>query len=254
MIHLPKNPFITIPVLESTMSVYYIGDSWNEFPRLIENKLGYMPYYGAGIERVWSKSTGVRQNVDITIFTIPGMVRSIQYMYGEEQYGVSDTRYWSTKFYNEFKDNPMFIDEFIKYYCGQLTSYYKEQKNLVYFIYSTGGWPYRHPYNMKYHGIDNFEERMLQWFKDSGMRYTHLDLTGQKGMCKNEIDIANKKQKMMAQKCYVGVDWKLPPVYSDDDIHPPNRAVLDNHPSLEADKIAAEHIQKYIKNEFFRKN
>tara|TARA_B100002019_G_scaffold144733_1_gene124809 strand:+ start:68 stop:778 length:711 start_codon:yes stop_codon:yes gene_type:complete len=234
------------------MNIYYIGDSWNEFPKLIEDKIGYLQFHGAGLEKVWNKSAGKRQNADITIFTIPGMVRSIQFMYGGEMGVHRNTHHWCSEFYNAFKDNPKFLDEFLEYYFGLLTSYYEEQQNLVYFIYSTGGWPYRHPYNMKYHGIDDFEERMLQWWKDSGMRYTYLDLTGQKGMCKKEIDVDDDDvREMMAEKYYYEeLDWKLPPVYSDIDIFPPNGAVLDHHPSLQADEIAAEHIKKYIKDEF----
>ena len=234
------------------MKVYYIGDSWNTFPKWIDNKLGEMKYYGGGVETIWSKSAKARQNADITVFTIPGMVRSIQFMY--DRYSKTDrrnTQHWCTEFYKTFKDNPKFLDEFLEYYFGLLTSYYEEQQNLVYFIYSTGGWPYRHPYNMEYHGIDDFEERMLQWWKDSGLRYTHLNLTGQKGMCKTEIDITNERQRKMAEQYFCGRDWDLPPVYVEDDIHPPNTGVLDHHPSSEADKIAAEHIQKYIKNEFY---
>ena len=229
------------------MKVYYIGDSWNSFPKLIENKLDYLQFHGAGLERIWEASVEKRKIADIVVFTIPGMVRSIQFM-NTERLESNDTKHWCNEFYLRFKDDSNFLNDFITYYFDLLKKYYQEQPNLVYFIYSTGGWPYKHPYNMSYHGVDNFQEQMLSKWDESDMNYTYLDLTGKPDMCEDEEDADDTIRERFAKRYYFDdLGWKLPPVYSDVDIFPPNKIVLDHHPSLKADEIASKHIQKYLK-------
>ena len=61
-------------------NIYYIGDSWNGFPKHIENKIDYLQMHGKGLEKIWQRSEHFRKNADITVLTIPGFVRSIQFM------------------------------------------------------------------------------------------------------------------------------------------------------------------------------
>ena len=52
-------------------NIYYIGDSWNEFPKHIENRVDdYLLYHGAGIEKVWQSSKGGRKNACL-LYTSP---------------------------------------------------------------------------------------------------------------------------------------------------------------------------------------
>ena len=244
-------------------NVYYIGDSWNKFSSKIKNDIAngwYLMLNGAGIEKIWHHTKDFRKQADITIFTIPGMIRSVQFMKGgikpENMPFNSDTHkgnyFWARKFYGYMKSNPNFLDEFLSYYYSLLTQYYEEQENLVYFIFNTGGWPYRHPYNMAYHGIEDFEQTMLDWFEESGMRYTYLNLQGQKGMCELEEDAPDKEFVERFGREYFDkqLGWKVPACYSDIDMYPKDTIILDHHPSHKAQEIAVQHINDYLIRNF----
>ena len=237
----------------SRISYYYIGDSWNEFAKHIDNN--YLKFNGAGLEKIWDSSRKSRSLADITVFSIPCMVRSVQFMKGGYNNVHNNTYFWSKKFYDYMISDSNFLDEFLSYYCGLLTKYYEEQKNLVYFIFNTGGFPYRHPYNMEYHGVKDFEQTMLDWFEDSGMRYTYLNLQGQKGMCRKEEDVPNEAfvERYGREYLYKTLGWNIPACYHDIDIYPKNTLILDHHPSEQAQKIGAQHIQDYIENILLQK-
>ena len=51
------------------LSYYYIGDSWNEFAKHIDNN--YLKFNGAGLEKIWDSSRKSRSLADITVFSIP---------------------------------------------------------------------------------------------------------------------------------------------------------------------------------------
>ena len=234
-------------------NIYYIGDSWNEFPKHIENRVDdYLLYHGAGIEKVWQSSKGGRKNADITVLTIPGFVRSIQFMKDIMTSSHMNTHFWCKTFYEHMQEDENFLDEYLAYYCNLLKGYYEEQKNLVYFIFNTGGWPYRHPYNMAYHGVEDFEQTMLDWFEESGMRYTYLNLQGQKGMCRKEEDAPNEDFIVRFGREYYDktLGWNVPSCYHDKDIYPSDGFITDHHPSPEAEIIAAKHIEAYLAKTF----
>ena len=97
-------------------NIYYIGDSWNEFPKHIENRVDdYLLYHGAGIEKVWQSSKGGRKNADITVLTIPGFVRSIQFMKDIMTSSHMNTHFWCKTFYEHMQEDENFLDIFLSF-------------------------------------------------------------------------------------------------------------------------------------------
>ena len=116
-------------------------------------------------------------------------------------------------------------------YLSTIKNIDRLHKNVVFFVFNVGGYPFRHPYDFG----ESFESRFIDRISADGVRITHLSFEGVAGFALNETSF-RKNQPLPRYAEFDG--WSI--------INPPNKTIYDAHPNNSASLSAAEHIQDYL--------
>ena len=134
-----------------------------------------------------------------------------------------------------------------------LFSYYKKcleeinsfHKNVVFFIFNTGGYPFRHPLDFG----STAQKEIISFLKEKKFNHLIVDYEGlpdcgrieQYGSKKDLERILNKPKSVPSYKSHIP-DWLT------NCIHPPGKIILDAHPNKDAALKAVAALEDYVEN------
>jgi hypothetical protein len=137
-------------------------------------------------------------------------------------------------------------------YKNKILEMNKLHPEIVFFLYNTGGYPLRHPFDFG----EDVDEKLIEFFKENNLKHIYLSFEGVPGYCKQEEDCDDLEYKDFVEKNMKRV-LKIKSIYRNrmnEDYwvwqHPENRIIYDPHPSKRADKIAAKTVRKYIDEKY----
>ena len=124
--------------------------------------------------------------------------------------------------------------------CMEVMAYYREvmleidklHKRVVFFVFNTAGYPFRHPTDFG----SLCEEEMIQFMKEKGLSFITLNLEGQEDMVLKEIVSMYEEE----------ISY-MPNIKTHHIIHPKGKLILDSHPNKEAIEKAARIIEAYVR-------
>ena len=225
------------------MKILVTGCSWIQAMHkqqiLRGNDFTFKSFGGQGLWRIESYLKDIQKDTfDFIFVQLPTPVRN-------EINSLS-----TTEKFNEFVDDikklgeKLAANKWLTEYKQKIIDINKIHKNIVFFLYNVGGYPFRHPYD---YGMD-IDNKMIEFFKKAKLSYIDLSFEGIAGYGKNE------------DKCDDLEFWEYyhannPKNQSDKDfkkywsiISPKNWISIDPHPNEKADKIALEVMLDYLKN------
>lgn len=157
---------------------------------------------------------------------------------------------WKDKITEEieyFKE--LATEELLNKYKNTILKINDLHPNIHFFLYNTGGYPFRHPFDF---GKD-IHEKMIKWFRYKDIKHIHLTLENKPGFCTGEQHDVEEEYReyameRMAKKALAPVGHKNRLELIDNWVaqHPPHCLVLNAHPNNDGDEIAATTVQKYL--------
>ena len=223
------------------MKILITGCSWvqrmdkQNYPKDIDIDL--KSFGGQGLWTIESYLKGIQKDTfDFIFVQLPTPVRN-------EINSVSTTEKFN-EFIGDIKKmgEKVAANKWLTEYKQKIIDINKIHKNIVFFLYNVGGYPFRHPYD---YGKD-IDNKMVDFFKKAKLSHINLSFEGIAGYGLNET------------KCDDLEFWEYyhinnPKNQSDKDfkkywsiISPKNWISIDPHPNKKADKLALDMICNYI--------
>tara|TARA_Y100000004_G_scaffold195559_1_gene262887 strand:- start:3863 stop:4573 length:711 start_codon:yes stop_codon:yes gene_type:complete len=232
------------------MKVLCIGCSWtDEWPNFLSDSFNVekISLHGKGLGAIikeleikLKRDEESEEKYGVVICQLPTPLRT----FSGDSTMVAHRRFVQTL--NQSLENP--IEKLLTKYKTQISEINQLHSNVVFFLYNTGGYPLRHPFDFG----EDIDNQFVKFFQESNMKHIYLSFEGKPGYCKQEEDCDDSEYKsfveknmkrilkinqkwrgMMAEKFWV---WQ----------HPENRVIYDPHPSKRADKLAAKAVEEYL--------
>ena len=222
------------------MRVLCIGcswtDKWPDYLKLVSPIK--RSFHGGGLSLIEKTIKNYQNNVEIeaVVCQLPTPIRT---------FSRGDTEQSHQNFVHSFQQNKQdSIEKLLTEYKDLLLDINNLHSNVIFFLYNTGGYPLRHPFDFG----EDIDNQFVKFFQDNNMKHIHLSFEGKSGYCKKEedcddLDYKNYAEKNMrrgltgrsnlSKKYWV---WQ----------HPKNRIIYDAHPNENADKVAAKVVEEYI--------
>ena len=195
------------------MKIFSIGCSWNEsWPDFInDNKdVTKVAMHGKGIKEIYNKML----NQDLK-----------EYDYFNEV--GEDTA--CNNLLNSYKDDILLINSL--------------HDNVIIFLYNTGGYPLRHPFDFG----ENIDYNFVDFFKNNNLKHVYLTFESIPGHCRHEEEWDDPEFKDYVEK---SVKRMLDMHGTADEKwvwhHPDNIMIFDAHPSKKSNLVAAKKIEEFI--------
>tara|TARA_R110000824_G_scaffold173550_4_gene351692 strand:+ start:519 stop:1208 length:690 start_codon:yes stop_codon:yes gene_type:complete len=227
------------------MKIFSIGCSWNEsWPDFInDNKdVTKVAMHGKGIKEIYNKMLNQDlKEYDYVVVQLPTPIRSFKY---PELSGVA-TRQYHINFVNSFNE----VGEDTA--CNNLLNSYKDDillinslhDNVIIFLYNTGGYPLRHPFDFG----ENIDYNFVDFFKNNNLKHVYLTFESIPGHCRHEEEWDDPEFKDYVEK---SVKRMLDMHGTADEKwvwhHPDNIMIFDAHPSKKSNLVAAKKIEEFI--------
>ena len=237
------------------MKILCIGCSWTAgWPNHLPDSLNFhkASLHGVGIGKLYralvEKDSNKREfasKFDVVICQLPTIIRSHEGM---------DTTDKHKKFVQSFEGmgEETAKEKLMTEYKNQILEMDKLHPNIVFFLYNTGGYPLRHPFDFG----EDVDEKLIEFFKENNLKHIYLSFEGLPGYCKQEEDCDDLEYRDFAEKNMKRI-LKITKIYRDRMNleylvwqHPENRIIYDPHPSKRADKIAAKMVKEYIDEKY----
>ena len=231
------------------MRILCIGCSWTEgWPHHLPESFNFhkSSLHGLGLGKIKQtfEDKGFIEKFDVAICQLPTPIRT---------FGPGDTTDSHRDFVNSFEGKPRTaIRKLMKEYKDIILEINKLHPNVVFFLYNTGGYPLRHPFDF---GKD-FDKKFIEFFRENDLRDIYLSFEGLAGYCKQEEDCDDSEYKDFVEKNMKRI-LKIGKPYRDKMDgkywvwqHPENRIIYDHHPSKRANKIAAKTVRDYIDEKY----
>ena len=231
------------------MRILCIGCSWTEgWPHHLPESFNFhkSSLHGLGLGKIKQtfEDKGFIEKFDVAIWQLPTPIRT---------FWPGDTTDSHRDFVNSFEGKPRTaIRKLMKEYKDIILEINKLHPNVVFFLYNTGGYPLRHPFDF---GKD-IDKKFIEFFRENDLRHIYLSFEGLAGYCKQEEDCDDSEYKDFVEKNMKRI-LKIGKPYRDkmDEKywvwqHPENRIIYDPHPSKRANKIAAKTVRDYIDEKY----
>ncbi len=227
------------------MKIFSIGCSWNEsWPDFIsdDKDVTKVAMHGKGIKEIRNEMLNHNLNeYDYVVVQLPTPIRSFRY---PELAGLA-TRVYHVNFVDSFKeqDEDTACDNLLNSYKEDILSISSLHKNVIIFLYNTGGYPLRHPFDF---GKD-IDDRFVDFFQDNNLKFVYLSYEGVPEHCRHEEEWDDPEFKDYVQKSVK----RLLDMHGRADEkwvwqHPENIMIFDAHPSEKSNKKAAKVVEDLI--------
>ena len=133
--------------------------------------------------------------------------------------------------------------KYLEQFKEQVLEISKLHKNVIFFLYNVGGYPFRHPYDFG----DKADEQFIDFFTEKKLKFIYLSFEGQSGfgvkeqVCDDEFWNYYHENNPSERSKEFQKYWSL--------ISPAGVISIDPHPNHKADKIALNSIKNYISGE-----
>ena len=240
-----------------------IGCSWTRvWPRKLpyqntKYKLTKKAMDGHGLNDIYNHLKHHAKKFDDIIVQLPTPIRSFRdrflfsYNTGNQFKNFIDS--WNDESIDVIIDKTSFkkraIEDLLRKYKNTILKINELHPNVHFFLYNTGGYPFRHPFDFG----ETIDKDMIDWFKYKDIKHIYLTLENKPGFCTGEqhdVDDEYREyaMKQMSKKALSPVGHKNRPELIDNWVaqHPPHCLVLNAHPNDNGDNMAAETVQKYL--------
>jgi len=227
------------------MKIFCIGCSWTEnWPDFIDKnkEVTKITMHGRGLPSIYNEMlTHNLDDYDYVVVQLPTPIRS----FGPPK---GNTKQYHVDFVNSFSTDgeDVACEKLLTLYKNDIFSINSLHKNVIMFLYNTGGYPLRHPFDFG----TNIDNDFINFFKENNIKYVYLSFEGVPGYCIYEeecddIEFRDYMEKNMRRM------WKSGREYHDKLVwqHPDNFMIFDAHPNEKANRIAAEKIEELILDE-----
>lgn len=208
------------------MKVHCIGCSWTQnWPQYMVCERKWTALDGSGLVRIGNELHAADWT-DSVVVQLPTPIRS----FGNQHDLSGVTRDLFINFWASLPRvglgmaNSMLITQYRK----EIEAIHAKRPGITFFEFNTAGYPFRHCHDFG----ETCSDSMAAWATSKGIDWLRLDLAGQPGMTRREV----------AADTPVETDeptgWSV--------ISPPGLRVIDGHPSMEAEKLAAVAVEKHL--------
>ena len=194
---------------------------------------------GAGLDIIedslkkWKDRAG-RKNIDWVIVQLPTPLRVTPH--------VKTADFQRALVKNiKFKGKEIAERDLINLYLQRISKIGMYHENIVFFLYNTAGYPFRHPYDFG-SGIEN---KVISHIEENGFKHVTLNLEGVPGMCRVETKMETEDEKERIKTRMVKIQKNYGGTYIVQ--NPKNIFIVNGHPNKVADELAASLIDEYIK-------
>jgi hypothetical protein len=125
--------------------------------------------------------------------------------------------------------------DIISYYKLQLCEINSLHENVVFFIFNTGGYPFRYPYDFG----DETQSEIIDYLKEANFNYFIVDFESKPNCGVYEVDYDESYGKQVSKTLREKIAMA-------NCIHPPGKLILDPHPSEHAAIEALKICEKYL--------
>ena len=130
-------------------------------------------------------------------------------------------------------------EDLYKYYTSVLKDISGFHKYVVFLIFNTGGYPFKHPYM-----FEEYDKKIERYLKENEIEYLSFSFEDIKNCTEEEIDRCGRTVEELIKihnpKSYKGAWWLK------NCVHPVDSFILDAHPNIKTAKIVAKKIRKEI--------
>lgn len=210
-----------------------------------------LPGHGLGHIRnilEMESESSVYRNCDYMVVQLPTPVRSVLC---DNKSSMKTVGYM--KEYQKLVDSrgrELAIDYIFKVYTKEMKKINSMHSNVIFFLYNTGGYPFRHPVSLD--SKETFDNRIEKFCKSKGMKLISLSFEGEAGYTVDEVDCDDKEKRRLDpgnSKKYREMWWM------GNCVHPDKKLIIDAHPNKKAAKKAINLIESVVeKYELNKKN
>ena len=142
------------------------------------------------------------------------------------------------------------IDYLFEVYTKEMKKINSMHSNVIFFLYNTGGYPFRHPVSLD--SKKTFDDRIEKFCKSKGMQFISLSFEGEPGYTVDEVDCDDEEKRKLdpGNSKLVQEMWWL-----GNCVHPDKKLIIDAHPNKKAANKAISLIESAVeKYELNKKN
>ena len=226
-------------------NILVTGCSWvqrmeNHNKKNINNRFNfeYLSYGGQGLWKIEKilKKFNISEEYDTVVVQLPTPIRN--------KIDNNNTTELFCNFVDSFnsdKEEKKAAKEMLDKYKQKIIEINKLHKNVVFFLYNVGGYPFRHPYDFG----KNIDSKIINFLKDNDLNHIYLSFEGKKGYAIKE---ENNMDKEFWSYYYENWPVALKGDYNKKSslIGAPEVLIQDPHPSQKADIEALNKLRLYI--------